>query len=154
METIVHELESPFKYAHKGEELTASFIELRPPTTKNLNECSILKQAVFQSLRSAGKGEEVRELSEEDKKAAAEESFGSDEIMMILNSSSEVELSVVLATARELFTGKHGVALVDGEERFTKPLFDEMSFEDLENMTGAYLANFILASSLKSMKNL
>jgi len=63
---------------------------------------------------------------------------------------SDVDMNGVLLSAIELFNS--GVALVDGEQRFTKPIIDTLSPDDLELMTGTYLVNFILASALAKAK--
>ena len=71
--------------------------------------------------------------------------------MSLITMSTGVELGSVLLTARELFTS--GLAMVEGEVKLTKPIMDEMSQDDLEAMTGEYLANFTLASALQKMKD-
>jgi hypothetical protein len=152
MESHIYTLKHPIKYANKGDHVEASFIELKAPTTKNLKECGFLKQAFFQTINSSSKGATITEADIEVAKEQKDENFSGAEIMMLLSGSSEIKFSAVLATAKELFTS--GVAQIDGEEKLTKPISDIMSLEDFEDMTGEYLANFILASSLKSMRSL
>lgn len=140
---VTYELDQPFDYASKGEQCTASFITLQAPTSRNMKECAELKQAFFRALpktQTQGSQEET----------AGDDDIDADGIMLLIAMSQDVELAVVLMVARDLFSS--GVALVEGEEKLTKPLLDKMGQDDLEAMTGRYLANFILASALQKMK--
>jgi len=140
---VTYELNEPFEYASKGEQCAASFITLTAPTSRNMKECAELKQAFFRSLPKEQVGG-----AEED--AGNDDEIDGDGIMLLIAMSQEVELASVLGIARELFSS--GIAQVDGEEKLTKPLVDKMDQDDLEAMTGRYLANFILASALRRMK--
>ena len=142
-----YDLVEKFKYALKGEEAEASFITLQAPSSKNMKECSFLKQAFFRSLPK-----EKEEISSVLKDEAKDKKITGDEIMMLIVMSENVDLINVLITARELFAS--GVALVDGETKVTKPILDSIKQDDLEAMVGAYMANFILASSIARMENL
>jgi hypothetical protein len=145
------ELTTKFTYANKGEQVEAGWIELTAPTVKNAKECAALKQSFFRALPKADPVA-VDQMSEAAPEPSDKEEMKGAEIMTILSMSKDVELHTVLLHGRELFNS--GVAMIDGEIKLTKPLIDLMSMDDLENMTGEYLANFILASSLKTMKNL
>lgn len=142
---VTYELEQSFEYASKGEQLTASFITLQAPTSRNMKECAELKQAFFRSLPKAST-QETAELPDED-----DDKLDGEGIMLLIAMSKDVELASVLCIARELFSS--GVALVEGEEKLTKTLLDKMDQDDLEAMTGKYLANFILASALQRLRN-
>lgn len=143
MSELTYTLTSPFDYAHKGEQVAASWIELKPPTSKNMTQCAALKQAFYRALPDDG---EVKDETADKENIE----INGDDIMSLIIRSKDVELITVLLHARELFTS--GLALVDGEEKLTKPLLDMMSNDDVENMTGEYLANFILASALRKLK--
>lgn len=140
-ESIVFELTESFEYANKGDSVKASFIELSAPTSKNMTECSSLKQAFYRALPE---GDDDDDKPEKDDSV---EIKGSEVIAMILR-SKDVELITVLLHARELFKS---VGLVDGEVGLTKPLMDKITPDDFENMVGDYLVNFILASTLQKM---
>lgn len=140
-----YELEQSFEYASKGEQCTASFITLTAPTSRNMKECAELKQAFFRALPKTPLQDSV-EVPEDN----ADELDGAG-VMLLIAMSRDVELSVVLCTARELFST--GIAKVDGEEKLTKTLLDKMNQDDLEAMTGDYLANFILASALQKLRS-
>lgn len=142
---ITYELETPVEYARKGEMEKGKFIVLKAPTSKNMAECAFLKQAFFRAIGTIPKQDRG------DVDVDGETDIDGEAVMSIITMSTGVELSAVLLTARELFTS--GLALVDGEEKLTKPIMDKMLQDDLESMTGEYLANFILASALRKMKN-
>lgn len=139
---ITYPLEQTLPYAKAGVLTEGTFVTLSAPTSKNMTECAFLKQAFFRALPK---------VTPDD----VSDDSGSDEVtgagvMAIITMSKDVDLAGVLITARELFTS--GVALVDGEVKLTKPLLDAMSQDDLEAMTGEYMANFILASALQKLK--
>jgi len=139
---INYELEQKVPYATKaGLPAEGTFVTLTAPTSRNMNECAYLKQAFFRSLPKS------------DPDASAEAGDGEvtgAAVMAIITMSKDVDLAGVLISARELFAS--GVAMMEGEVKMTKPLLDAMSQDDLEAMTGEYMANFILASALRKMR--
>ena len=139
---ITYELDTPFDYAHKGEKIEASFIELKAPTSRNMRECAFLKQAFFHSLPD--------DKGEEDGEKGDPSAVSGSQVISMMYLSHDVDMVPVLGHAKELFTS--GVAMVDGEEKLTKPLMDTLSQIDLENMLGDYLINFIVASALRKTK--
>jgi hypothetical protein len=140
---ITHDLIKSFKYTPKnaGEEIDASFVTLKEPNVNQLSSCAVLKQAFMRVIaKESGDAEETPEAD-----------TSSDDIPMetrIINAlyASDVDMTVVLLTAKELFKE---VALVDGEKKVTVPMLNSMSIDDIEVMTGKYMANFILVSVLK-----
>ena len=134
-------LQSSVEYANGGEMQEGKFINLKAPTSKNLKECAFLRQAFFRALPD-GDG------SENDTQDKGDSQIDGQSIMTMIM-MSDVDISPVLLTARELFTC--GLAMIDGEQKLTKPLMDEISMTDLEAMTGEYIANFIIASELQKM---
>lgn len=138
-----YHLLQPFSYHHKGQPVAAVFVRLKAPTSRHRKECAFLKQAFYRALGDAADGEAA---ADQQKKKA--EITGQD-VMDLISMSKAVALEDVLEGARKLFTT--GVALVDGEEKLTGPLADEMSMDDLEKMTGEYLAFFTLRSSLRRL---
>jgi len=140
----VIELDAPLEYAQKGEMLTGTFITLLAPTSKNMNECATLKQAFFRALPKSGSATMEVEDSDQDSDVTG------DAVMTMISMSQDVELASVLVTGRELLTS--GVALIEGEEKLTKPLADKLSQDDLEKLVGEYIATFIIASALRKAK--
>lgn len=137
-----HTLIRPFRYAFKGEHVEAQFIRLHAPTSRNRKECSLLKQAFFRAIKDAPDAPNGRAQADDQK-------VEGDDVMMLISMSQNVDLDAVLEAARKLFTS--GVAQVDGEEKLTAHLIDQMSLEDLEKMVGDYLAFFTLRSALQKL---
>lgn len=139
----------PIEYAHKGNKETGTFITCSPPTAKIMTECARLKQAFFRALpKDADVTEEIKQQAKE----MRDETVSGPEIMAMLSVSNDVDLDKVFVSAKILLTS--GVCMVEGQEKLTGPLWDSLSYEDMEALTGDYIANFIVASSLSKMKNL
>jgi len=137
-------LEDTFEYSYKGSSEAASFIKILAPSAKNLVHCADLKQAFYRATKDAQSDAEASGSESKEKIT------GSD-IIGLMYGSEHVEMSKVFLHAKELLTS--GVCLVDGEAKLTKPLFDEMSQDDLEVLLGEYLVNFILRSALKKIES-
>ncbi len=145
-------LDATIEYGTGGGDLaTVAFITLRAPSSQNSDECAELKQAVMAGIAmpkdvDAEQVEKAREMREERRAEKGDEGFTGEEIMLVLSRSS-YPLKKVIALARDMFINKHaGVAWVDGEVRLTKPMWDAMTWRDVERMTGDYIARFIAAS--------
>lgn len=137
---FIYRLQRKLPYAKGGQMIEGEFIACTAPSSRNMAECAFLKQAFFRALPK-GEGGEA---------SASEAEITGEGIMMLITISPDVELAQVLITARELLSS--GVAMVDGEQKLTKPLIDAMGPDDLEGLAGDYLANFILASALRRAK--
>ena len=144
---FIHELVHPFEYAFKGETNTASAIKLLAPTSKQMKFTAPLKQQFMRAAHSIQQNN--TEQREEPQQASAEGELEVDEVLTILFISSE-DIMKPLLIALELF--KSGVALIDGETKFTTPLFDLMDPDEFQEMVAEYMINFILASSLEKQK--
>lgn len=142
-ESFRHELLESFVYGKAGQEAQAEFIEFTPPRAANMTECAILRQAFFRALPQ---GEPVKDGDKD-----AKDDLTAEELMSILSMSSDVDLDKILVTVKILLTSK-GISQVDGETHLTKPLFELLDMDDLIEITGKYLLNFILASSLRQLR--
>lgn len=135
-------LNDPLSYATKsGDQETALWIELRPPTTRNRRECAALKQAFF---RAASEQDGSDDESRDGESAEKPTGIG---VITIMAMSTKVELPEVMEVAAKLFSS--GVAQVEGETKLTAKLIESLSQEDFERMIGEYLVNFTLASALE-----
>jgi hypothetical protein len=143
------ELKKPFKYGKKGLEVEAQFITLLPHSSRHMSYCADLKQAVFQALP---KPDPDAVVEDDEEKEDSRGLTGLELLLMIYK--SDVSLKQVLLTAAELFTIKPSVALIDGEQKLTKPLIDVMDPDEFEQMTGEYICRFIVASAFASLKEL
>ena len=143
MEVIYTLQDKTVLYAKDGDEVVAEFVQLVAPSSKQRKHTTFLKQAFFRALNSLQGSAEAKE------EGAVEKEMEAIDVMAMLY-MSDVDMNTVLLSAIELFSS--GVALVDGEQKFTKPIIETLSADDLEIMTGTYLVNFTLASALAKMK--
>lgn len=146
---IIYELKTPLKYHSNGEEAEASFITLYAPSYKHMDKTVPLKQAFYRAA-SALKDETVEQEDTDtevpDNDAGATGSMAVD----MLYQSTEDMFKICLHAA-ELFKAP-GIAKIEGSEKMTGPILEKLSQDDLEQMLGAYLVNFILASALNAKK--
>ncbi len=140
---IIYELKKPFKYTPKnsGEETEAQFITLVEPSVKQMAACSVLKQAFMRVI-----ARESGDSSDDSASDASAEDVPMETRIINALYASDTDINIVLQSAKELF---RDVGLVDGEKKLTVPMLDSLCIEDIEMMTGQYMANFILASVLK-----
>ncbi len=141
---VIHTFIKPIKYTPKnaGDQLEAQFIELSEPSVRNLSACALLKQAFMRAL-----ADNSSDSVEVDTGAEVEvDTVPMETRIMNALYTSDTDMTKVFLAAKDLFKD---VGLIDGEKKCTVPLLDEMGIEDLERMTGKYMANFILASVLK-----
>lgn len=141
-----HELQVPFDYAYKGETTKANFITLKAPSVKTPHRAD-LKQCFFRAL-GGGDTHTDNPQPPVDTEAKQELPTGS-EVIQLIAMSKDVKLSAFLEFGKTLLSS--GVALVDGETKLTKPLIDMMNPDELEEMLGGYVSNFILAFAFKKL---
>ncbi len=140
------ELTQPFAYAFEGSSVDATFIRLKAPNSKQSRLCAVLKQAFFRALPKI-------DFDDTDSSAKAETDSDLDgDALIAMIAMSDVDLGEVLEVARKLFTS--GLASVDGVKDLNTLMTERMSQDDWESMTGAYMANFTVASALKKMNAL
>lgn len=140
------ELKHALKYLVKGEEVEAQFITLSSHSSRHVEWTAELKQAVFRALPEPKEGAEPE--------GDPDHVMTGTELLFLFYNAKNVSLKQVLLLAKELFTAKPSIALVDGEERLTKPLIDAMHPDDFESMMGEYIARFIIASAFAMLKKL
>lgn len=143
------ELTTPIKYHSGGEEVEGTFITLTAPSYKQMDKCIPLKQAFFRAAASIN--DSVEEANVEPN-APAEAAGMTPEGLIALFYQSEEDMVKVFLYGVELFKSS-GVALVDGSVSMKQLLIEKMSQDDLENMLGRYMINFILASVLSKTES-
>lgn len=134
-----HTLKYPFEYAFKGEQRSAEFITLLPPTMKQHSQAAALKQSIVRIVSEAIKDDDNDNISESD----SDSEITSSMVIATIYGSSCVDAPVVWEEAKALL--KLGVAMIDGEQKLTTPLMEKMNPTDFESMVGEYIANFTLA---------
>ncbi len=139
-------LTTAFQYSKEGEQINAQFIRLQAPTSKCMRECSALKQAFFRAM-----GDQKDAVSARGENVDIEIEIKGEDILSMISMSKAVDLPDLMDTAKQLFL-MPDIALIDGEHKFKNTLAERMSVDDFQNMFGEYMVNFILASSLKLLK--
>lgn len=139
MSEVMYELKDKLEYAYKGELKRAQFVTMTAPSFKQVDKVAPLKQALMLAIRDI----QSVATGDESKQSSGNGSITGTEVIQILYQGNGA-MATVMAHARQLFIS--GVALIDGETRFTLPLIDDMSIEDVEGMLGEYLAAFIVPS--------
>ncbi len=146
LKELIYELKVPFNYAYQGEPTKANFITLTAPSVKTPGRAE-LKQCFLRALNNdTNAAGNTVSIDSDDKK---QETPSGGEIIQMICMSRHVELSVFLEYGKKLLTS--GVALIDGETKLIKPHIESMDPDELEEMLGGYMANFILASALKKL---
>lgn len=140
---FTHELQVPFDYHYKSQQTKANFITLMAPSVKTPHRAD-LKQCFFRAIG----GGDTSQQPQVDDSAKPETPTGS-EIIQLIAMSKDVELSTFLEFGKVLLSS--GVALIDGQTKLIKPLIDVMNPDELEEMLGDYMSNFILASAFKKI---
>lgn len=145
---VLYELKTPFEYAFKGENRTASFISLRAPTMIEHHPASKLKQSIMTMIRTTYSADEILEAGNQadagnSGDVTKDNEITAELILTLLFSSNNIDINIIFEQAKALF--KSGVALIDGEQVLNNPLIQKMTIDDFQNITGEYIANFILA---------
>lgn len=136
-------LKKPIQYAFQGQSVSASFIRLSAPTAKDLKHTTILKSAIFEAIKNM-EGKNTEESNNDSQ--VSEQDIDGEGIIAFLYMGG-VDMSKVIVAAVELFRRK-GLALIEGETNLTMPLIEKISHDDIEAMTGEYIANFIAPSAM------
>ncbi len=146
-EEITFKLTKGVKYGNKGNEVEGTFIKLLPPTAKQLKQCVPLKQAFCRAVayvEDKVSDEKLDNIKDDGVKKKVDGNSIMSAIYM-----SDVDMYEVFLHAKELFNSN--IALMEGEVKMTKPMLEDMSNDDFENMIGEYMANFIVASLLTEL---
>jgi len=135
----------PLEYAGTERKMVdAQFVSFKPPTPKNIQNIAPVRCEVLNALKWVQEQSGARE----DEVTKEGGNPTSEEMMMTLELAVGVDVGLVIANVCEILTGPGKMALLDGEEdtRLNKPLWEDLSIEDVYGITGQYVANFILPS--------
>lgn len=145
---VVVTLDQPIMYDYKGEREEATFVTLFPPTSKNLQECAVIKQMFYQAANDFSDGSSNDSDSDSDSADSDSGDLSGDDLMQMFY-ASKIDINKLFLNCKELF--KSGVAKLDGQQKLTAPLLDQIEIDDFEKIVGDYLVNFTLSSILKKM---
>ena len=139
MNEVNYELQNPFKYAFKGDQVDASFITLYAPTYKSMENFLPIKQAFTSAVTELS----ASDLAKAEKDSDESQDIDAKAVIQVLYAWSG-DMHKVFLHAEKLFRG--GAAKVEGETSFTAPMLDKMDLVDVEGLIGTYIANFIAKS--------
>ena len=141
---ITIELDTAIKFSLKGSEQDGNFLTISPPTGRIAGLVGELKSQLGSATRTA-----LTSLTEE-MKSNAEAVDGTDDTPEEIGEASFMMLTmggasmpVVMATFCSILKE---TALINGEGKFTSPIFDRMAYDDIEKALKIYIGNFITAS--------
>ena len=140
-DTVAVDLSKPLSYARKGNTEEGSFVELIAPTYKQLENFLPVKQAFISAVTSIDDSK-VKEKEEDKEDKDKEVITGAQALAVMMQSSCDM-VKIYLYCA-ELF--KSGAALLDGEQKLTVKLIEDMDLADFDKLVGEYVANFIAIS--------
>jgi len=141
-----YQLKGNLEYARKGDTAKAMFIQCNEFTAKHLSHTAPIKQMCLRAFNDISEGYSDEQIKQAQESTKETETTGSD-LMQALYMSNE-DVSKFFIYMKELLTSEN-IAFVDGEVKLTKPIFDNLSQEDVEGVCGEYVMTFILASVLR-----
>lgn len=149
--TIRYDLKSPFRYTNKGELVEgASFVVIKAPTNKNLEDVSIIEQEYNKALLKAATmfSEMQDKIGEEakNKKADKEDPNADASSTVMLMQSGGADMSKCYKALQRILvsgTNEDPTCYIDDvKERLTTGLFESMSPYDTKIILGLYIQNF------------
>lgn len=144
MKSFTFELSEPVSYSSKGEVTQGTSITFYAPSAAQRKKVTKLKQFFFRALPK-----EIDAEVERDKTKNTEQAEITGEAIIALIAGSDADYSEFIELGRSLLCERN--AKIDDIEFLTAPILDRISIDELENMVGQYVANFIVKSALMSL---
>lgn len=145
MEDVTYQLKNSFEYARGGTMEKAIFITLLTPTGRHITDIAPIKSSILKAISwSQNQESDSNNTGEGTGEGNDAESIGPDVMMTTLDLTPGVDIAKVLLHVNAMLTG--GLAKIDGDTRYTKPIADNLSIEDTYGLAGCFLVNFILPS--------
>jgi len=141
---VTVDLSKPISYAHKGNMEEGTFVELTAPNFKQLKDFLPIKQAFISAVTSIDASKATNDTTDNESDVKI---TGGQAIAVMMQSSCD--MTKIYLFCAELF--KAGAALLDGEQKLTAKLIEEMELADFEKIAGEYIANFIASSLMDGM---
>jgi len=138
-----YQLQQSFDYAHKGATVPASKITVKCPSNKVLKSLSVIESEFMAAITKAQQATTQEAIKEAQANIAGEGELDGKSAIMALLSFGNIntcydEFKIILTKT----------AFVDDDEKFEKPMWDDLSVQDTKALLGEYLVNFILSSLL------
>lgn len=143
MKTFTFELSEPIEYSAQGELRDGKSITFYAPKPSQRKRVMKLKQAFFQSLPKATGTEAPRE-----KQTNTEDPEIDGDAVLLIIAQSDTDYAEFIETGRFVLcdNGK-----IEDAVSLTSVTLDKVSMDDMEQMVGQYVANFIVKSALSSL---
>lgn len=135
---------------HKnGEKQFANKIKLLAPSSAQRTNRCIIKQAFMNAGKKSGGGDSSGSSQTQTSDDQDIEITNAEQVAGMLYSNLDYnEISRVMEAFIDLLTSGCGIAL---EERLTTFHIDQIDSEDLDNMLGEYIVNFLIPSWMKRL---
>lgn len=131
-----------FKYQQDGQNLESNELLLIAPSYKTRKHTNVLKQLFFRAAKSFGEANKSKKAGNDDDELKAED------IVLMLNASS-IDMNDVYDAFEKVLLSGH--CKIEGEIDLRQHHLDTMDIEDVEEILGRYLADFLLASWMSKL---
>jgi hypothetical protein len=146
-------LKDPINVAIDGEQIECFDIIVKSPRPKDREQCLILESYIGQALLEFASTDFImknkNEASNNSKKSDATEAIeateDTEDTEDILYCSDEKRIRGIINCLRQLFSAgnRENPQATIGGEKFTSPLFDEISYRDISDLIARYSAHFL-----------
>jgi hypothetical protein len=140
-------LSESFKYSHEGQHLDAKRLLLRAPSAKYLELIGEI-QGMYMSAMIKISGminsskREKDNTNQEDTSKKSKDDDGSTTFGLVLSGMNGEEIKKFNQSFIKLFTTED-ICLIDGKEKMTDSLLQEMHYKEVQNIMGEYIKNFL-----------
>ncbi len=170
IEVYEYQLKNKLVYANdEGANATATFLELREPTSVHSTECFKLEQMIGglmvgaqekrlfngeadENTLAKGTGEQVKELHDQDLEDHVSEAEQMGKLLPVLfGASQDISLSNFIKIFGKMAVNStyKSICRVDAKVPMTRPLWDKLSPADAKGVTFAYCTFFVLPSFIQ-----
>lgn len=144
MSDVIYTLKDSFEYANKGQVENAQFITLLPPTARYIADIAPVKSYVLKAVEWAQTKEDNNSVGEGTGSDGDSDSISPQVMLTTLDLTPDVDMAKIMLHINSMLTS--GLAKVDGEIKYTKPIADGLSIIDSYGVAGLFLVNFIIPS--------
>ena len=141
MKKITVELEGKLMFSFKGADAEGAFLEISEPTGRIAGHIGELKAQIGGATKKAIDGLDGASIDTDDSNSNDPVEIGEAGFAMLTMGGANMK--IVMATFMEILKE---TALINGEGKFTSPLFDRMAYNDIEKTLKMYIGHFMIAS--------
>ncbi len=131
-----------FEYAFNGQTKKANYLIIQAPKMKVACYTSILEREFFKAIENVPKDEGQGQT-----KNKKQDSTSASDYTMLLSAYGDIQ-KCYEALTKILVDGinESAVCKIDGIEKITESLIEELSLTDIKNILGEYYENFLITS--------